>query len=145
MVNKGIHLQIITPRGIKFKRRASMIIFRCIDGDTGILPGHETASMVLGDGILRIIPQGDGPEEWMAVFGGIATVANDTVTLLTSIAQRPEEIDAARAARDKEQIERSLQEIEDREADLETQSSLLLLRRALVRIEVSAYTEDDRD
>ncbi len=145
MARKGLYLQIITPRGIKLKRRASMIIFRCIDGDTGILPGHETASMVLGDGILRIIPQGDGPEEWMAVFGGIATVENGTVTLLTSIAQRPEEIDAARAARDKEQIERSLQEIEDREADLETQGSLLLLRRALVRIQVSAYTEDDRD
>ncbi|MEA4969994.1 MAG: ATP synthase F1 subunit epsilon [Candidatus Pelethousia sp.] len=140
--NRRIHLQIITPRGLKFDRWAKMVIFRCIDGNMGILPGHEAISTVLGDGILRIIGEEGAAEEKIAVFGGIATVENNTVKLLTSIAQRPEEIDLARAERDKEQMEQFLQERED---DVEMQGYQVLLRRALVRIEVSAYVEDDEE
>lgn len=95
MENTELHLQVITPRGIKFDRRAKMVIFRCIDGDMGILPGHEPSSVVMGDGILRIICHGAAPEERLAVFGGVATIENDTVKLLTNIAQLPEEIDLA--------------------------------------------------
>ncbi len=140
--NRRIHLQIITPRGLKFDRWAKMVIFRCIDGNMGILPGHEAISTVLGDGILRIIGEEGAAEEKIAVFGGIATVENNTVMLLTSIAQRPEEIDLARAERDKEEMEQFLQERED---DVEMQGYQVLLRRALVRIEVSAYVEDDEE
>ena len=141
----GLRLQIITPRGIKFDRRAKAVIFRCIDGDMGILPRHEAASVVVGDGILRILPQEDAPEERIAVFGGVAMVENDTIQLLTSIAQRPEEIDLARAERDREEMERVLLEKEEREDDAEMQTYQFLLRRALVRIEVSTYMQDDEE
>jgi len=142
MDNNRIHLQIITPRGVKFDRRARMVVFRCIDGNMGILPRHERITTVLGDGILRIIDGEDAAAEKIAVFGGIATVENNTIKLLTSIAQLPEEIDLARAERDKEQMEQFLQEQED---DLEMQGYQVLLRRALVRIEVSTYVRDDGD
>lgn len=143
MDKKAIRLQIITPRGVKFDRSARMLIFRCVDGDMGILPGHETVSVVMGDGILRILGEPGAAEEKIAIFGGVATVENDTVKLLTSIAQRPEEIDRARAKRDKERMRRFLEERKERESDAEMESFQVLLRRALVRIEVSAYVQDD--
>lgn len=138
-----IHLQIITPRGIKFDRRAKMVVFRCIDGNMGILPRHEATCAVMGDGILRIIGEESLPEEKIAIFGGVATVENNTLKLLTSIAQRPEEIDYDRAEREKQELERFLLEKEERESDLEMQTYQVLLRRALVRIEMGAYIGDD--
>ena len=35
---RKINLQITTPRGVKFKEEADMIIMRCIDGDLVCLP-----------------------------------------------------------------------------------------------------------
>jgi F-type H+-transporting ATPase subunit epsilon len=131
-VNKNrIHLQIITPRGLKFDQWADMLIFRCIDGDMGVLPGHDHATVAMGDGILRII-DGDAQQK-LAVFGGVATVQNNTVKILTTIAQRPDEIDRDRAERDRRRMDPLLQEKAD---DLQIQSYQVLLRRALVRIEV---------
>ena len=137
MAERKIHLQIMAPRGIKVDEMADMVVFRCIDGDIGILPGHEPTSLVVGDGILRV-KNGDQVQK-IALFGGVATVADDTVTILTSIAQRPGEIDLARAEEDRRQMEQLLQEQAD---DIQVQGYQVLLRRALVRIEVSEYTQE---
>ena len=115
-----------------------MVIMRCVDGDMGVLPGHEATSVALGDGILRIITGAE--EERMALFGGVAVVEDRTVRILTSIAQRPEEIDLMRAETDREQAELLLQERAD---DLRMQGQQVLLRRALVRIEVSIHLKDE--
>ncbi|MGI6161238.1 MAG: ATP synthase F1 subunit epsilon [Christensenellales bacterium] len=138
MGEKKLHLQIITPRGIKIDQKADMLVFRALDGDMGVLPGHVATSTALGDGILRIIDE--GVEQKMALFGGVAVIENDTVQILTSIAQRPEEIDLARAETDREKAEALLQERSD---DLAIRSSQVLLRRSLVRIEVSVYPQDE--
>lgn len=132
MNERKVRLLIITPRGVKFDLMADMLIFRTLEGDMGVLPGHEPLSAALGDGILRVI-NGE-TEEKMALFGGFAEVENDTVRILTSIAQRPEEIDLERAETDREMASQLLQERSD---DLKLQSYQVLLRRALVRIEVS--------
>lgn len=138
MDENKIHLRITTPRGLKIDEQADMLIMRCIDGDMGILSGHDVVSTVMGDGILRVI---DGnTEQKIAIFGGVAVVEKDTVNILTSIAQRPGEIDLTRAETDREQMEMLLQEKSD---DIRMQGYQVLLRRALVRIEVSIYPEDE--
>ncbi|NLK75155.1 MAG: ATP synthase F1 subunit epsilon [Clostridiales bacterium] len=137
IVNNKLQLNIVTPRGVKFVEEADMIIMRCIDGDLGILPGHEPVSVVLGDGILRI--RNDGVEKKLAVFGGIAKINDKAVTILSTIAQRPEEIDLERAEKDRKEAEAALLE---GPKELQIQSSLVLLRRSLVRIEVSLHLEE---
>lgn len=139
MKKKKITLRVVTPRGVKIQETADMIIMRCIDGDMGILPGHEPVSAAIGDGILRVI-NGD-TEQKIAVFGGIAVVENDTVNLLTSIAQKPGEIDLARAESDREQAMQLMQEKSD---DMKMQSYQVLLRRALVRIETSVHPQNEK-
>ncbi len=140
MEKKKVHLQIITPRGLKIDEKADMVVMRCVNGDMGILPGHEETSAALGDGILRII--NEDTEQKIALFGGAAIIKDDKVSILTSIAQRPEEIDLTRAEDDRKQVELLLQERSD---DLKMQSYQILLRRALVRIEVSVYPQDGDD
>lgn len=135
--DKKINLKIITPRGLKFVEKADMVIMRCIDGDLGVLPGHEPVSTVLGDGVLRII--NNGVEKKLAVFGGVAEIDNTTVNIFSTIAQRPEEIDLERAERDRQEAEAAIQEELE---EVKVQSMRVLLRRCLVRIEVSTHIED---
>ncbi|MGI6169075.1 MAG: ATP synthase F1 subunit epsilon [Christensenellales bacterium] len=140
MEEKKVHLRVVTPQEVKVDQEADMVIVRSLNGDMGVLPGHEPTSAVLGDGILRII---DGKaEQKIAVFGGLAEVQNDAVNILTKFAEWPEDIDRARAENDRKKAEMLLQERAD---DLKIQSYQVLLRRALVRIEVSIYQEDEEE
>lgn len=141
MGGKKVHLQIFTPRGLKIEEKADMLVMRCIDGDMGVLPGHAAVSAALGDGILRII-NNSRTEQKIAVFGGVAVVKDDLVRIMTTIAQRPGEIDLPRAEADRRQAELLLRE---RSEDVKIQSYQVMLRRALVRIEVSVYPQEDED
>lgn len=51
MADNKINLTITTPRGVKFQEEADRLIMRCIDGELGVLPGHQPLKAVLGDGI----------------------------------------------------------------------------------------------
>ena len=134
VAEKKVRLRIITPDEIKFDENVDMIVMRCATGDMGILPGHEPLSAALTYGILRILSGGE--ERRLAVFGGLAEVQNNVITILTNLAEWPEDIDRARALADVEHAERRLKERVD---DIEIQDDQVLLRRALVRIEVSSY------
>lgn len=135
MADKTIRLQIITPAHKKADEDADMVIMRCTTGNIGILPGHEARSAVLDFGILRII--NDGRERWIAVYGGLAVIQNDVLTVLANDAQWPDEIDIARAQADREQLELRLRERND---EKEIRRDQILLRRALVQIEISSST-----
>ena len=135
--NKKINLNITTPRGLKFVEKADMVIMRCIDGDFGVLYGHQPVSTVLGDGILRIFYE--GTEKRFALFGGIAEISEKEVNIYTTLAQHPEEIDLERARADREEAEAAMDEVS---GELQLQSARVALRRSLVRIEVSLHMEE---
>ena len=139
-MQKQIHLQIITPEKIKIDEYADMVVMRCTDGDMGILPDHADSSCVLDYGVMRIMNE-EG-EKRIAVYGGIATIQSNILTILTADAELPEEIDIKRANADREQAEQRLQEKTD---DMEIANDQVLLRRALVQIDVSSYIQEDDD
>lgn len=134
MAGKKLHLQIITPETVKLDENADMVIMRCTTGDMGILPGHQSCSAILDYGVMRII-DGDN-ERRMAVLGGIAQVRGDEVFVLANDAQWPEDIDRARALRERELAERQMR---DSENDVEIQRNQVMMRRTLVQMEVSSY------
>jgi F-type H+-transporting ATPase subunit epsilon len=136
--DKKITLNITTPRGVKYIEKADNIIMRCIDGNMGVLLGHQPVSAILGDGILRII--NDGVEKKLAVFGGIAEIGKTTINIFSTIAQLPEEIDRMRAQKDFKSAENAILEASE---ELKVRSTYILLRRSLVRIEVSLHLEDE--
>ena len=84
MADKKLDLSIISP-GNKSDRQmpttADMVILRLTSGDLGILPGRMPCSMVLGEGVLRIL--NDGSETRMNISGGVASVSQDVVTVMT--------------------------------------------------------------
>ena len=138
IAEKKVRLRIITPEEIKYDENVDMIIMRCATGDMGILPGHAPLSAALTYGVLRILSGGN--ERKLAVFGGLAEIRDNVVTILTNLAEWPEDINRARAMADLEPIMQLLQEQVD---DIETQDDRVRRRRVLERVEVSmsAFTE----
>jgi len=134
MAQKKVRLRIVTPSKTKFDEDVDMVIMRGTEGDIGVLPGHEPMATVLAYGMLRVIA---GDEEFVfSLMGGFAEIHEKGVTILADSAERPEEIDRERALEAKRRAERMLAEQTDR---VEVRKAELALRRALVRIEVSAY------
>ena len=134
MANK-MRLRVATPENVKFDDDIEMVIMRCISGDMGILPYHEATSAILDYGVLRILS--DTSERRMAVFGGIAQVRNNTVTLIANEAHWPEDIDVELIEAERERLANRAQEDLD---DMELQRDQILMRRNLVQMEVSDYT-----
>ena len=120
-----LQLQILTSESAKVDELVDMVIMRCTSGDIGILPGHLPLSAVLEISPLRII--NDGEERLMAVFGGVVNVKDDAVTILTELAEWPEDIDLARA-------ENAFEEASAAYEDLP--HNKMAERRAKVRLEV---------
>lgn len=131
-----LHLQVITPSGVKIDDMVDMVIFRCTTGAMGILPGHEARSAALGFGVMRILGGVAENERWLAVFGGMASISGDKLTVMTGEAEWPKDVDAVHAQTEREHYEQQLQEHVD---DLEILRDQALLWRALVRLELSAY------
>ncbi|MCL2222494.1 MAG: ATP synthase F1 subunit epsilon [Oscillospiraceae bacterium] len=147
MPAEKLHLRIATPDTVKYDEKTEMVIMRCISGDMGILANHEPTSAILDYGVLRII-NGE-VERHMAVFGGIAQIGDNKVTILANDAQWPEDIDLALAESERERLER--RSIEDMD-DLALAKDQVLMRRTLVQIEVSTFPlisrtdrEEDKD
>jgi len=133
-VSRKLNLRIATPDNVKYDDEAEMVIMRCITGDMGVLADHEATSAILDYGVLRII---NGEEERrMAVFGGIAQVGDNKVTILANDAQWPEDIDMAFVEAERDRMARRSQESLD---DLTIQRDQILMRRTLVQMEVSTF------
>ena len=134
VAKRKLHLRIATPDNVKYDEDAEMVIMRCITGDMGILADHEATSAILDFGVLRIINNEE--ERRMAVFGGIAQVGDNKVTILANDAQWPEDIDMAFVEAERDRMARRSQETLD---DLTIQRDQVLMRRTLVQMEVSTF------
>ena len=137
-----LQLRILTAEGAKLDEPVDMIIMRCLldemgnhsaMGEIGILPNHMPLSGVLGINPLRIFNEGD--ERRIALFGGVVTVRDNVVTLMTERALWPDEIDQDQAKAHREAAERAL-EVQD---GTDARASQIAMRQALVQIEVSSY------
>ena len=141
-----LQLRVLTSDGVKFDKSVDMVIMRCISedmgkrsavGDLGVLPGHMPLSAVLGISPLRILDESfEGGQNIMAVYGGVVTVKDDDVTIMTEMALWPDEIDKVMAEKSREEAERRFEVLQE---DSELRNTQISLRRALVQIEVSAY------
>ena len=85
MGTKKLELRIVAP-GVKLEKQppqfADMIVLPCTTGELGVLPGRLPCTMVLGNGNVRVVEEGQ--EVRIKVSGGIATVGRDVVTVLSN-------------------------------------------------------------
>jgi F-type H+-transporting ATPase subunit epsilon len=128
----ALDVALVSPERILFNGEADMVICRTSDGEIAFLTGHAPFVGLLGIGIVRI-KLADGGEEKAAVHGGFVEVRDNRVSILSDVAELPDQIDADRARRSKEEAEKKLMDSDDAECEAQ-------LRRAHVRLELAGHT-----
>ena len=94
MREKKIRLVVSMPGKVVMDEEVDMVILSTTEGDKGVLPGHEPASVVLASGALRVVRGGES-EVALTVLGGYATVRGGAVNVMTPIADTPGRIEQA--------------------------------------------------
>jgi F-type H+-transporting ATPase subunit epsilon len=111
-----------------------MVTVPGLGGELGILPGHTPLISQLQTGVLSYTTAGKTSQ--LHVSGGFVEVRDDHVSVLAEIAERPEEIDAARARLAREHVEKQLSAWSGTEEDFETARAKL--ERSMVRLQLAS-------
>src|ERR687890_1814971 len=111
-----IQLEVVTPERRVLAEPVDRVTVPGLGGELGILPGHTPLISQLQTGVLSYT-QG-GATKRLLVSGGFVEVSDDHVAVLAELAERPEEIDAARARTERDQAEKLLTAATGSEDDL---------------------------
>jgi F-type H+-transporting ATPase subunit epsilon len=126
-----LHVELVSPEAVLFEGEADQVVCRPTDGEIAFLPGHQPFVGALVTYPVRILLPGSG-EVVAAVHGGFVEVRDDKVTVLSDVAELPEQIDVVRAQTAKEAAEQKLA------ANAEDEEAQAALARAELRLQVAS-------
>ena len=136
MLPESIELVIVTPERQLLRQTVVEVTLPGGDGCLGILPGHAPLITELGIGELTYRAKTASEAGPLAIISGFAEVLGDRVTVLAETAERPEEIDVARAEEAKKRSEQRLASAAS-DPDVDWARAAVALQRALIRIQVA--------
>jgi F-type H+-transporting ATPase subunit epsilon len=129
-----MEVQLVSPEKIAFTGEGTAVIARTIGGgDIAFLANHAPFIGAL-DIHPVVIKQETGPDVVVAVHGGFVEVSDNHVTILSDIAELPDQIDAGRAQVAKTAAEEALR------ADADDEDAKAALKRAETRLAVQSGT-----
>jgi F-type H+-transporting ATPase subunit epsilon len=111
-----LQVELVSPERILYSGDADMVIARTVGGgELAFLTGHApfVGALDIATVTLRT-PEG---EQLVAVHGGFVEVSNDTVTILSDVAELADQIDVDRARAAQERAEHRAEAGHDAEAD----------------------------
>jgi F-type H+-transporting ATPase subunit epsilon len=127
-----LQLEVVTPERRLLSEQVNSVTVPGRGGELGILPGHAALISELQTGVLSY--NEDGTTFQLHVSGGFVEVNGDRVSVLAEIAERPEEIDAARARLSRDHTEKQLTSWNGTEEDFE--KARAKLERSMVRLQL---------
>ena len=110
MAGNTFYLRIIAANRVFYAGRCRSLIVPEYDGQKEILAHHEDMVIAIDEGEMRFQPEGTANWEYAVVGMGFVEIVNNRVTLLVETAERPEEIDVARAREAKERAEEQMRQ-----------------------------------
>ena len=128
-----LKLEVVTPERRVLSEPVDAVTLPGLGGELGILPGHTPLISQLQTGVLSYTTAGKTLQ--LHVSGGFLEVKDDVVSVLAEIAERPEEIDAARARLSREHTEKQLNAWTGSEEEFE--EARVKLERSLVRLQLA--------
>lgn len=135
MASNSFYLKIIAANRVFYSGRCKSIIVPEYDGQKEILAHHEDMVIAVNDGEMRFQPEGSDNWEYAVVGIGFVEIVNNRVTLLVESAERPEEIDVARAREAKERAEEQMRQ---KQSIHEYYHSRASLARAMARLKATS-------
>lgn len=130
MTEQRLRLELATPTRLVVSQEVEEVVAPGVEGYFGVWPGHAAFLTSLGSG--EVLYKLGREEHSLAVHGGFAEVGGERVIILADAAERPEEIDVARAQRARGRAEQRLAG-RTREA-VDYTRALTALTRALTRL-----------
>ena len=125
-----IQCNIVSPEGELFSGEIEMLTADGGDGEIAITPRHAPLLTNLKPGPVKLVLEG-GAEEVFFASGGFLEVQPGVITLLTDVAERADDIDAAEAVRAMELAER---ELEDQKSEMDYSLATAQLAEAAARL-----------
>src|SRR5215471_20563848 len=129
-----LQLEVVTPERRVLAEAVNSVTVPGRAGEMQILPGHAALIAELRTGVL--IYNLAGTSSQLHVSGGFIEVSDDRVSVLAEIAERPDEIDAARARAARDRTEKQLTSWTGSEEDFEKAQAKL--ERSIVRIQLAS-------
>lgn len=126
-----MHVEVVSAEHHVLSADVTELYARGVEGEIGILPGHQPAVIALDIGPVRVRLE-DGTEERIAVHHGVLYVEQTgKVIVLADIAELASSIDVGRARSRRDELTRRLEQDGD---DLYLRSSL---RKQELRLQVA--------
>lgn len=136
MLPESIELIIVTPERQLLREAVVEVTLPGAGGCLGILPGHAPLITELGIGELTYRTKSASEPGHLAIISGFAEVLGDRVTVLAETAERPEEIDVARAEEAKKRAEERFASAAN-DPNVDWGRAAVALQRSLIRIQVA--------
>src|SRR5438128_7950263 len=133
-----LQLEVVTPDRRVLAEAVSSVTVPGRGGEMGILPGHAPLISELQTGVLSYTEGGTTLQ--LHVSGGFVEVNDDRVAVLAEVAERPDEIDAARARLSREHMEKQLSSWNGTEEDFE--KARAKLERSMVRLQLASPSRE---
>ncbi|GGV15003.1 F0F1 ATP synthase subunit epsilon [Lactobacillus acetotolerans] len=135
---KLFKVNVITPDGMTYSHRASIIEMRAIDGARSIMYNHLPILTPLAIGEVRVKRSQEMNQiiDHIAVNGGYLEFSNNTVTIIADSAERARNIDVSRAEAAKERATKRLKVAKEKHDRRSLERAQIALRRAVNRISV---------
>jgi F-type H+-transporting ATPase subunit epsilon len=128
-----LELDIVTPERRVLAEKVHEVVLPAAEGYMGVRPGHAPLMTTLQVGELSY--RDDKGAHVLAVSGGYAEVLRDSVTVLATTAERPDEIDVERA---KQARERAEERLKSHAEGIDVARAQVALARALNRLSAQA-------
>jgi F-type H+-transporting ATPase subunit epsilon len=128
-----LQLQIVSAERSLVNEQVDEVQIPGADGYFGVLPGHTPLLALLGMGQLWY-RQGQ-EKHYLALAFGFAEVLPDRVTILAQMAEKPDEIDVARAEASKKRAEERLARPT---VDMDFERARIAMLKALIRLQVAS-------
>ena len=129
-------LEIVTPEKALVRAEVDEVQLPGSEGYFGVLPGHTPmlATLQVGELWYRI----GADKHYLAIAFGFVEVLPERVTVLASIAERPEDIDVARAEAAKRRAEERLAKpVTTPRTDLDFERARIAMAKSLIRLQVA--------
>ncbi len=131
-------LELATPTRQLVSEEVDEVVAPGSEGYFGVLPGHAAFLATLGSG--EVVYRRGRDEVHLAVHGGFAEVTPERVIILAETAERPDEIDRARAERARQRAEQRMtgRDPDGAEGEIDYDDAVAAYQRALTRLLVVA-------
>lgn len=135
-----MQVKIYAPSGEVYNHRSYSCDVRTLEGGLTLLPNHMAIIAALDVSAVKVVRLEEGnPTDYIAINGGILTMSNNQVEIISNYAVRARDIDDAKVEIERQKAEEDL-EVAKRAHDARAfRRAKLSLDRALNQISVSKH------